>query len=239
MNVFAPMLTFALLSRTGTVYSCLNGGYAAGHANSGGSSIGSGAAICLGGDPVAICEQTGSSCQAPAIGNGITTLIPAHGTFSRENNGLYSLESDRPGLLCRDIMSCAVFYNYMRGTSKGDPQSRDVPFADPSKEDISTYTIGFVDNSDTTAWPPGWDTPLKGLRTNVLDVLSAAANVTIYESTSDIMQPTQLYMDMREAGIGSTQGYDWYWLNVEAFHEGIFGYGSPNVKCAVCVFCKC
>lgn len=66
------------------------------------------------------------------------------------------MESDRPGLLCRDIMSCAVFYNHMRGTSPGDPQSRDVPFGDPSKEDISTYTIGFSDNSDTTGWPEAW-----------------------------------------------------------------------------------
>jgi Asp-tRNA(Asn)/Glu-tRNA(Gln) amidotransferase A subunit family amidase len=137
----------------GAVYSCLNGGFAAGAGGSGGSSIGSGAAVCLGVVPVAICEQTGSSCQAPAIANGISTVIPALGTFSRENNGLYSMESDRPGLLCRDILSCAVFYNYMRGISAGDPQSRDVPFGDPSKEDISTYTIGFSDNSNTTGWP--------------------------------------------------------------------------------------
>lgn len=229
-------MTWGTANYNGTVYSCLNGGYAAGHANSGGSSIGSGAAVCLGVVPVAICEQTGSSCQAPAIGNGISTVIPAHGTFSRENNGLYSLESDRPGLLCRDIMSCAVFYNYMRGTSAGDPQSRDVPFSDPSQEDLSTYTIAFVDNSDTQAWPPGWDTPLKGLRTNVAETLTClGADVTTYESTSDIMQPSQLYMDMREAGIGTTQGYDWYWLNVEAFHEGIFGYGSPNVSLPTCL----
>jgi len=124
-----PQLTWGYANYNGTVYSCLNGGFAAGAGGSGGSSIGSGAAVCLGVVPVAICEQTGSSCQAPAIANGISTVIPAIGTFSRENNGLYSMESDRPGLLCRDVMSCAVFYNYMRGTSPGDPQSRDVPFS--------------------------------------------------------------------------------------------------------------
>lgn len=148
-----PQLTWGYANYNGTVYSCLNGGFAAGAGGSGGSSIGSGAAVCLGVVPVAICEQTGSSCQAPAIASGISTVIPAIGTFSREANGLYSMESDRPGLLCRDVMSCAVFYNYMRGESPGDPQSRGVPFADPSKEDISTYTIGFSDNSDTQGWP--------------------------------------------------------------------------------------
>ena len=78
----------------------------------------------------------------------------------------------------------------MRGTSPGDPQSRDVPFAgknrsiyislifvlltlfitkkDPSKEDISAYTIGFSDNSDTQGWPEAWDTPFLGKRGNVL-----------------------------------------------------------------------
>jgi hypothetical protein len=35
--------------------------------------------------------------------------------FARKTiaNSLYSMELDRPGLLCRDILSCAVFYNYM------------------------------------------------------------------------------------------------------------------------------
>ena len=117
--------------------------------SSSGSSIGTGAAVGLGVLLVAICEQTGSSCQAPAIAGGIPTLIPALGTFSCENNGLYSMESDLPGHLCCDVMSCAAFYNYIQGVSDGDPQSRDVPFADPSKEDVSSYTITLEDNSDT------------------------------------------------------------------------------------------
>jgi len=213
----------------GTVYSCLNGGYAAGALNSGGSSIGSGVAVCLGVVPVAICEQTGSSCQAPAIASGISTIIPALGTFSRENNGLYSLESDRPGVLCRDIMSCAVFYNFMRGTSPGDAQTRDVPFSDPSQEDLSTYTIAFVDNSDTQAWPHAWDTPFKGQRTNVVETLEAlGATVNVYEDLSEIMEPNQLYSDIVEAGVSNTQGFDWYWLNVEGFFENVFRYGDKE-----------
>lgn len=189
----------------GAVYSCLNGGFSAGAGGSGGSSIGSGSAVCLGVVPVAICEQTGSSCQAPAIANGISTVIPAIGTFSRENNGLYSMESDRPGLLCRDVMSCAVFYNYMRGTSFGDPQSRDVPFADPSKEDISTYTIGFSDNSDTQGWPEAWDTPFMGQRNNVVEALeSLGATVTVADSLADLLdEPPQLIKDYEAAGVGS------------------------------------
>jgi Asp-tRNA(Asn)/Glu-tRNA(Gln) amidotransferase A subunit family amidase len=200
-----PQLTWGYSNHKGAVYSCLNGGFAAGAGGSGGSSIGSGAAVCLGVVPVAICEQTGSSCQAPAIANGISTVIPALGTFSRENNGLYSMESDRPGLLCRDIMSCAVFYNYMRGTSFGDPQSRDVPFGDPSKEDISTYTIGFSDNSNTTGWPEAWDTPFMGQRNNVVEALeSLGANVTVVGNLAELMMDKpQLLVDYENSGIGS------------------------------------
>lgn len=43
-------MTWGTNNWKGTVYSCLNGGYAAGAKNSGGSSIGSGAAVCLGKD---------------------------------------------------------------------------------------------------------------------------------------------------------------------------------------------
>merc|ERR1719487_2905110 len=128
-----PQLTWGHANYNGVVYSCLNGGFASGAKDSGGSSIGSGTAVCLGVVPVAICEQTGSSCQAPALAQGISTIIPAHGTFSRTGTGIYSMESDRPGLLCRDVMSCAVMYNYMRGPggnsdhkgpSRGVPASR-------------------------------------------------------------------------------------------------------------------
>lgn len=227
-----PQLTWGTANWNGTVYSCLNGGYAAGTRNSGGSSIGSGAAVCLGVVPVAICEQTGSSCQAPAIANGITTIIPALGTFSREANGLYSMDSDRPGLFCRDLMSCAVFFNYMRGTSPGDPQSRDVPFFDPAKEDLSTYSIGFVDNSDTSAWPHAWDTPLKGQRTNVLDALtSTGADVMVEDDLANFLTPTQLYNDYQASSLGrggSFQSFDWYYLNVEGFFESIFRYGGSD-----------
>lgn len=226
-----PQLTWGYANYNGTVYSCLNGGFAAGAGGSGGSSIGSGAAVCLGVVPVAICEQTGSSCQAPAIANGISTVIPALGTFSREANGLYSMESDRPGLLCRDIMSCAVFYNYMRGTSPGDPQSRGVPFADPSKEDISNYTIGFSDNSDTTGWPEAWDTPLKGKRSNVVNALiDMGATVVQKPALEDFMEPTQLLKDYQASGVGSKwfAWFDWYWLNVEGFFESVFDYGGKN-----------
>lgn len=58
-----PQLTWGFANFNGTTYSCLNGGYSAGAGSSGGSSIGSGTAVCLGVVPVSICEQTGSSCQ--------------------------------------------------------------------------------------------------------------------------------------------------------------------------------
>ena len=212
-----PQLTWGYSNHKGAVYSCLNGGFAAGAGGSGGSSIGSGAAVCLGVVPVAICEQTGSSCQAPAIANGISTVIPALGTFSRENNGLYSMESDRPGLLCRDIMSCTVFYNYMRGESEGDPQSRDVPFEDPSKVDISGYTVGFSDNSDTQGWPEAWDTPFMGQRNDVVEALQGlGAEVTVVGDLAELMmEPPQLLKDYEASGVGS-KWFAW-WGKISAY----------------------
>jgi len=139
-----PQLTWGFANFNGTTYSCLNGGYSAGAGSSGGSSIGSGTAVCLGVVPVSICEQTGSSCQAPAIANGISTMIPSIGTFSRENNGLYSMESDRPGLLCRDVMSCAVFYNYSSPTCGSNHRTGRVR---------SSPTATATTNSTHTFWP--------------------------------------------------------------------------------------
>lgn len=235
-----PQLTWGHANHNGVVYSCLNGGFASGALDSGGSSIGSGAAVCLGVVPVAICEQTGSSCQAPSVANGISTIIPAHGTFSRTGTGIYSMESDRPGLLCRDIMSCAAFYNYMRGpggaADPGDPQYVGVPFANPEAEDLSTYTIGFADNSENKAWPHAFDTPLKGKRTNVLDALKATgATVTEKPTPEEFLPPdSQLLKDYKESGIGNEWfgWWDWYWTNVDWF-EGVgpaWGYGSGKGK---------
>lgn len=221
-----PQLTWGTANWNGTTYSCLNGGYAAGAETQGGSSIGSGAAVCLGVVPVAICEQTGSSCQSPAIANGISTVIPAIGTLTRENNGLISYDTDRPGLHCRDILSCAVFYNYMRGATPGDPMSRDVPFGDPRNEDLSTYTIAFVDNSNSTS--RFFDTPFYGKR-NVSEALeSFGATVDVYEDLGDILTPTQLFTDYLESGLGSPSRYDSYYLNIEGIYEGVQMYGGES-----------
>ena len=122
------------------------------------------------------------------------------------------MESDRPGLFCRDVMSCAVFYNYMRGKSEGDPQSRDVPFQDPATVDISSLTIGFVDNSETTGWPEAWDTPLKGKRGNVKDKLvESGATVIEKPHLKDFFVLPQLLLDYEAAGIGNEWFGWWDW----------------------------
>ena len=130
-----PQLTWGFANFNGTTYSCLNGGYSAGAGSSGGSSIGSGTAVCLGVVPISICEQTGSSCQAPAIATasrrssprsapslGEWALSPpspprppppplpshtSHFSIHSENNGLYSMESDRPASSAATSLSCA------------------------------------------------------------------------------------------------------------------------------------
>ena len=103
--------------------------------------------------------------------------------------------------------------------------------SDPSKEDISTYTIGFSDNSDSQGWPEAWDTPFMGKRSNVPDKLEEMGATVIYkDSLSDFMEPTQLLKDYHESGLGSKwfAWFDWYWLNVEGFFEDTFKYGAKE-----------
>ena len=143
----------------------------------------------------------------------------------------------------------------MRGKSEGDPQSRDVPFEDPAAVDLSTMTIGFADNSDTSGWPEAWDTPLMGQRGNVKDAL-VASGATVIEKAhlSEFFTKPQLLLDYEEAGVGNEWfgWWDWdsahaphrlppllltllrspssvrYWLNVEGFFEDKFKYGSSE-----------
>jgi len=150
------------------------------------------------------------------------------------------MESDRPGLLCRDIMSCAVMYNYMRGpggnADPGDPQYVGTPFSNPEAEDLSTYTIGFADNSENKAWPHAFDTPLKGKRTNVLDALKATGATVTEKAHPEAFLPadSQLLKDYKESGIGNEWfgWWDWYWTNVDFFEDlgPAWGYGSGKGK---------
>ena len=139
------------------------------------------------------------------------------------------MESDRPGLFCRDVMSCAVFYNYMRGKSEGDPQSRDVPFQDPGTVDISSLTIGFADNSETTGWPEAWDTPLKGKRGNVKDKL-VASGATVIEKPhlKDFFVLPQLLLDYEAAGIGNEWFGWWDWYTAHAQHHTSSSPGASS-----------
>ena len=92
-----------------------------------------------------------------------------------------------------------------------------------------------------------------GQRNNVVETLEGlGADVSVYENLGDIMEPNQLYTDIVEAGISNTQGFDWYWLNVEGFFEDVFLYGAneggklcvystvanlPNLSSVVLTFC--
>ena len=89
-------------------------------------------------------------------------------------------------------------YNYMRGKSAGDPMSRDVPFEDPSKVDISTLSIGFTDNHNTTAWPWAFDTPFGGKHNNVLEALQdTGATVSVKSTLGEHLGPmNQLVQDL-------------------------------------------
>jgi hypothetical protein len=75
-----------------------------------------------------------------------------------------------------------------------------VPFGDPSKEDISTYTIGFSDNFNFTGWPEARDTPFMGNRTNVVALsrnrtLAANGRSGDLDDRVYLVEPVVLYSD--------------------------------------------
>jgi len=107
-----------------------------------------------------------------------------------------------------------------------------VPFGDPEAEDLSTYTIGFADNSDNKAWPHAFDTPLKGQRTNVFDKLQESGATVTTNTTPEAFLPEDhpLVRDYKQSGLGNEWfgWWDWYWTNVDFFENvgPAWQYGS-------------
>lgn len=191
-----PQLTWGTANFNGTVYSCLHGGYSAGPGNSGGSSIGSGNAVCLGVVPVAICEQTGSSCARRP--RSATASLRSSPRSARSRARAPASTRSRPiGPAYSVVTSCRA-RSCTTTCAASRQASRDVPFEDPSKVDISTLSIGFTDNHNTTAWPWAFDTPFGGKRNNVLEALQdTGATVSVKSTLGEHLGPmNQLVQDL-------------------------------------------
>jgi len=96
---------------------------------------------------------------------------------------------------------------------------------------LSTFLIAFVEYSDTAAWPPGWDTPLKGQRGNVAETGKSAGHSDDIREYKRSDGSKSVVNDTVNSEIGFFQGYDWYCtytngLNIEGFFEEVFKYAN-------------
>lgn len=102
--------------------------------SSGGSSGGSAASISLKLAPFSIGSDTGGSLREPGELNSIITLKPTYGRISRYGMISYSSSLDHPGIMCNNILDCALVLNSISGLDIKDSTSLFL-----KKEDYTRY----------------------------------------------------------------------------------------------------
>lgn len=122
-----------------------------------GSSGGSGVAVSANLVTVAICEQTGMSCQGPASRNGITTLLTTKGLLPDSGGIGNQAFIDRAGIHARTLDDAARVLDAVKDPVNGYYDPNDI-YSAVSKHLVSAqpYASAIVANAG--------DKPLKGMR---------------------------------------------------------------------------
>lgn len=121
------------------------------HMWTGGSSTGSGAAVCAGLVPFAIGSETWGSILSPANNCGVAGLRPTYGLVSRYGSMALSWTLDKLGPLCLKADDCGLVLEAIAGRDPLDPTTTDRPFkhlVETSKRDFRLAIIKGV-NEDT------------------------------------------------------------------------------------------
>jgi len=95
---------------------------------SGGSSSGSGSAVCAGLVPFAIGSETWGSILGPANHCGVTGLRPTFGRVSRHGAMVLSWSLDKLGPLCLTADDCGLVLEAIAGPDAADPSTTDRRF---------------------------------------------------------------------------------------------------------------
>ena len=95
---------------------------------SGGSSSGSGSAVCAGLVPFAIGSETWGSILGPANHCGVAGLRPTFGRVSRHGAMVLSWSLDKLGPLCLTADDCGLVLEAIAGPDAADPSTADRPF---------------------------------------------------------------------------------------------------------------
>jgi aspartyl-tRNA(Asn)/glutamyl-tRNA(Gln) amidotransferase subunit A len=96
----------------------------------GGSSGGSGAAVCYGGALAALGSDTGGSIRLPAAFCGIYALKPTYGSVSRFGLIAFGSSLDQIGPMTRSLEDLPILLKLIQGRDPMDPTSRDVSFGE-------------------------------------------------------------------------------------------------------------
>ncbi len=110
----------------------------------GGSSSGSAASVAAGFCDAAIGSDTGGSIRNPASHCGVVGVKPTYGLVSRYGLIDLAMSLDQIGSLAKDVESCALILDVIKGKDGYDAISYDSDKLKISK--IKNFTIGLLDN---------------------------------------------------------------------------------------------
>jgi Asp-tRNA(Asn)/Glu-tRNA(Gln) amidotransferase A subunit family amidase len=114
---------------------------------SSGSSAGSACATAAGLVGFALGSETLGSIVSPCIRCGATGLRPTFGRVSRYGCMSLAWSMDKVGPIARTVEDCAVVFGALHGADGLDPTAVDHPFHWPSRRDLRTLRVGYVENS--------------------------------------------------------------------------------------------
>jgi aspartyl-tRNA(Asn)/glutamyl-tRNA(Gln) amidotransferase subunit A len=133
---------------------------------SGGSSSGSGSAVCAGLVPFAIGSETWGSILGPANHCGVTGLRPTFGRVSRHGAMVLSWSLDKLGPICLTPDDCGLVLEAIAGPDASDPSTTDRPFryepAPPRRRLRLGVIVGVTDGAEAET-RKNFETALKTL----------------------------------------------------------------------------
>ncbi|UCH02429.1 MAG: amidase [Candidatus Bathyarchaeota archaeon] len=112
----------------------------------GGSSSGSGAAVCAGLVPFAIGSETLGSILSPANNCGVTGLRPTYGRVSRYGAMALSWTLDKIGPLCLTADDCGFVLEAIAGTDPKDPTTAKSSFSYVVDESNKRFKLAMLKN---------------------------------------------------------------------------------------------
>jgi Asp-tRNA(Asn)/Glu-tRNA(Gln) amidotransferase A subunit family amidase len=121
---------------------------------SSGSSAGSSAAVAAGLVGFALGSETRGSIVSPCRVCGTTGLRPTFGRVSRFGCMTLTWSMDKIGPIARSVEDCALVLGAIHGADGLDACAVDRPFSWPTRRDLRTLRVGYIDQKPAKADRP-------------------------------------------------------------------------------------